>query len=422
MLSKSFIQICLRSLNSSFPWRCIWGRVKFAWHVNLWGKKKCLDCCGKALFFKNVRLNSFQTENSKRSHTGNSSPVLVIVSFHLFLPHRARRSGSNEKMAVNCRFPPLPVAFRPRVPRGDAAERDQECDPQWPLHRADRRAGSHPGLPVLHRRLHFLQGWLHPGGGPRPQRHYEWGWIPVAFPTQRQRWLFKRNSPFVLCFRRWRQSGQRVCSRWNVPGRDWSELHRKGPEGRWSGPRRWVALKTQKVTLFHHDDRSKEQLVSLTSRSEAFAEFLSRNTNLVVATLTSGAAAPQWSRQEMASALGNGEGLKCQKRWKGFWPRSCSLSAFIPSCDIPACHMSLIRHYTLTCCTFDPHVMSCKKKKKSQNARSPKVRCRWIICFPFTTMVMLLRGLRYETGPVNLIKTYSISTSLSLWDMNDWQK
>lgn len=42
----------------------------------------------------------------------------------------------------------------------------------------------------------------------------------------------KENSPFLLCFRSWRQSGQRVCSRWNVSGRDRSELHLKTAAGR----------------------------------------------------------------------------------------------------------------------------------------------------------------------------------------------
>lgn len=48
------------------------------------------------------------------------------------------------------------AAVRPGVQGGDAAERHQERDPQRTLHCADGGVGSHPGLPVLHRWLHFL--------------------------------------------------------------------------------------------------------------------------------------------------------------------------------------------------------------------------------------------------------------------------
>lgn len=67
------------------------------------------------------------------------------------------------------------VAVWPGVQRGDPAECNQECDTQRALHCADRRAGSHLGLLVLHCGLHFFQRRLHPGGGSPPQLNPEWG-------------------------------------------------------------------------------------------------------------------------------------------------------------------------------------------------------------------------------------------------------
>lgn len=65
------------------------------------------------------------------------------------------------------------AALWPGVQRRDPAECDQERDPKRTLHRFDGCSCSHPGLPVLHRRLHLLQRWLHLRGGPYCQRNPE---------------------------------------------------------------------------------------------------------------------------------------------------------------------------------------------------------------------------------------------------------
>lgn len=60
------------------------------------------------------------------------------------------------------------------VSRRDLAECHQERDAQRTFHRVDRGARAHPGLLVLHRRLYFLQRWLHPGSGSHSQHNTKW--------------------------------------------------------------------------------------------------------------------------------------------------------------------------------------------------------------------------------------------------------
>lgn len=195
----------------------------------------------------------------------------MCVPFHLFLPHCAHRGSSNKKIAVNCSFFfPTSVAFRPCVPRGNAAERDQERDSQRALHCADRCACSHPGLPVLHRWLHFLQGRLHPRGGPSPQCNYEWGWISVAFPPKRQRWIIKKkknlNKTNCLPFYCVLEGGGSLASVFVPTGMCQGGIDQNCTTTAQLEGNRYCAVgllwkcisRKVKVTPFHHDNRSKE--------------------------------------------------------------------------------------------------------------------------------------------------------------------